>query len=208
MKIAKLFLLLTAVVVSQPLYSQSAPPSTGGRYVIVSTQAGQSTETHILDTETGRVWIERGRLSTQPYFIPCTYQLPDGTVSLIPVNTKSGIGSDDPSSAAQNSNTNVTKDVADRIDRIETKSATLETSTDELMFVVREGNIWKELLEQVKLGKSIKPLTGWNGGEPTYGQEMPASDALADLLKKNIDKCLKVEREKEQLIKQLQNKTP
>ncbi len=113
-----------------------------------------------------------------------------------------------PSNIAQNSNTNVPKDVSDRIDRIEAKSAKLETLNDEAMRAEKEAYVWKELLERVKLGKSIKPLAGWKAGEPVYGEEMSASDELAELLKNNIEKCLKVRDEKQQLIKQLQDKTP
>ena len=198
MKIAQLFLLVTAAVIWQPLYSQSAHSSTGGRYAIVSVQTGQFAETHILDTETGQVWMERGQVSTQPYFVPCTYQSLDGTVSLIPVD----------SSAAHNSNTNVSKEVSDIFDRIEEKSSKLETLNNELIFAVKEANVWEGLLKQVKAGNSIKPLTGWKNGEPVYGEEMPASDQLADSLKKNIQECLKVRDEKDQSIKQLQDKTP
>ncbi len=207
-RIAQLFLLLTTVAISQPLYSQSAHSSTGGRYVIISTQAGQYAETHILDTETGRVWMERGQASAHPFFIPCGYQSLDGAVSLIPVDTKAELEAMTPSNIAQNSNTNVPKDVSDRIDRIEAKSAKLETLNDEAMRAEKEAYVWKELLERVKLGKSIKPLAGWKAGEPVYGEEMSASDELAELLKNNIEKCLKVRDEKQQLIKQLQDKTP
>lgn len=84
--IAKLIVLLMAVVISQPLYSQSTNSGTGGRYVVISTPSGQFAETKLLDSQTGRVWMLRGQVSDNPFFVACTFQLLDGRSSLVPID--------------------------------------------------------------------------------------------------------------------------
>jgi hypothetical protein len=73
--------------------SQGVPSSgTGQRYVIVSGGSGQYTETYVLDSQSGRVWMMRGQVSTSPGLIPCSYQLLNGHTVLSPIDGDKEIG--------------------------------------------------------------------------------------------------------------------
>lgn len=81
-------LFFAALALPQLVYSQASNSTSGGRYVIICNTAGQFSETHILDSQTGRVWVERGQATANPHFVPCTYQLLDGRASLVPIDTE------------------------------------------------------------------------------------------------------------------------
>ena len=58
----------------------------GQRYAIVCNSSGQFTETYVLDTQNGRVWMVRGQVSKSPSLISCWYQLLDGHTALSPID--------------------------------------------------------------------------------------------------------------------------
>jgi hypothetical protein len=56
------------------------------RFMIESAPAGGASITYVIDTQSGRLWIVRGQLTSAPFLIPCVYQLLDGHINSSPVD--------------------------------------------------------------------------------------------------------------------------
>lgn len=64
------------------------------------------------------------------------------------------------------------------------------TITD-IQFANKEADYWQKQLEQAKLGKAIKPITGWDkDGNPIVGAEVAASDAVEERLRLNYQNAI------------------
>ena len=60
----------------------------GGRFVFGSVADGSILATFMLDTQTGRLWKYSAGKETGLHLAPIVYTLADGTISLLPVDTK------------------------------------------------------------------------------------------------------------------------
>jgi hypothetical protein len=195
--IAKLVVLLMAVVISQPLYSQSTNSGTGGRYVVISTPSGQFAETKLLDSQTGRVWMLRGQVSDNPFFVPCTFQLLDGRSSLVPIDEETELLC---LQIARSSPTNST----------ETNQAPeLKKLQRDLYYADAEAQFWQLQLNRIKAGKQWTGLQGWDKqGRAILDKTQEPSDESAKAVQKDLDSCLTVKVVTQDQIRTLTNKTP
>lgn len=189
MKKTMLFSLLLTVAAFQSVYSQSANSTSGGRYVIICNTAGQFSETHILDSQTGRVWVERGQVTSNPHFVPCTYQLLDGRLSLVPMETEKELA------LAKNAGTNAAP------------VSQLQKLKDDVFYADAEAKYWQEQLANIKAGKQWTPLSGWDAdGKQKFGAPQEPSEAAAEKIQAAIKNCLDVKDQKQKLIKDLNSK--
>lgn len=195
--IAKLIVLLMAVVISQPLYSQSTNSGTGGRYVVISTPSGQFAETKLLDSQTGRVWMLRGQVSDNPFFVACTFQLLDGRSSLVPIDEETEllclqIACSSPTNSA---GTN--------------QAPELKKLQRDLYYADAEAQFWQLQLNRIKAGKQWTGLQGWDKqGRAILDKTQEPSDESAKAVQKDLDSCLTVKVVTQDQIRTLTNKTP
>ena len=196
MKKTMLFSLFGVFAISFPLYSQTANSTTGGRYVIICNTSGQFSETHILDSQTGRVWIERGQATQKPYFIPCTYQLLNGRPSLVPFDA------DQELALARSASTNSME-----IDQAPVSE--LQKLKTDLFYADAEAQFWQQQLANIRAGKLWTAHRSWDGqGKTILGEPQSPSDSAAETVQSRINLCLQVKDQKQKQIQQLTNKTP
>jgi hypothetical protein len=197
MKIAQMFLLVTGIAISQPLYSQSTNSATAGRYLIISTPSGQFAETKLLDTQTGRVWMLRGQVSDNPIFIPCTFHLLDGRSSLIPIDGETELLCLE---IASNAPTNSTES---------SQAPELKQLQRDLYYADAEAQFWQLQLMHIKAGKSWTGLQGWDTqGRAILDKTEEPSDEFAKAIQKDLESCLKVKSATQDKMRKLTNKTP
>jgi hypothetical protein len=197
MNIAKLIWLLTAVVISQPLYSQSTNSDTVGRYVFVTTTSGQSSQTQLLDSQTGRVWILRGQLSSNPFFVPCTFQLLDGGSSLVRIDEETELLC---VQIARNCPTNSTES---------SQATELQKLQRELYYADAEAQLWQLQLSHIKAGKPWVSFSGWDKqGRVMIDTTSAPSDEFAKKVEGFVAACLEVKAQKKEQIRKLTDKNP
>lgn len=79
-----------------------------------------------------------------------------------------------------------------------------QAASVDIQFARREAKIWQDTLEQVKLGKPVKLLTAWDDktGQPIYGNETPATDALEEQLRLNYQTAINHANQVQQQLQQ------
>lgn len=192
MKYIRTILTLIPLLVVQSLYSQTANSTSGERFVIISCSSGQFAETHILDSETGRVWVERGQATENPTFVPCVYQLPDGKISLSPLMRE-------PTPVAD-VNSSSTNDVQVPVSQ-------LQTLKDDIFYANAELDIWRSQLLKIKAGQQWAVFQGWDKlGRPFFGPPQPPSDSAATTVQGNINQMEQINEQKEKQLQLLLSK--
>jgi hypothetical protein len=96
---------------STPVGKASSTSSVDDRFSIACTTSGQHVETYVFDTQTGCVWQVRGQVSKSPFFLPCAYQLLNGSASSTPMDENIEI--DLMKAASQNSTSQDSQGVVD-----------------------------------------------------------------------------------------------
>lgn len=77
-----------------------------------------------------------------------------------------------------------------------TLSPEYQSLQEDATYAVKEATYWSEQLQNVKDGKDVIPLAGWNAdGSPKFGAAVKPSDKVEEILRMNVNNAYNVARD-------------
>jgi len=189
-----------------------------GRYTLIPVNGSGGTfiALYVIDSQTGRVWCSSLDSAHNVFVLrPVIYKNIDGATSTLPnenltdVLFKDEVHQRRPApEEAQYAKSQGIAPEGFLVD--DTNPATIIPDTRLVIkYAIKDTSIWKEQLEQVKSGRAIKSLEGWDDkGNPVYGVEVQPSPKLVNDLTQWITNSQSIMEQKTLLLNQLETKTP